>query len=213
MSAVLAIVSKTRFKKTLALITMAICAALAVALFSGSSSSKNSNTAGKLIAAIDNAADSARSTVSSLLSQRSPGERAGGVLASLKVKRTELRHQRALPKVVRRRAVPPTPDKPNSDSAFFQVLTEPPVVTVANSTPVGGIVPNPGGDEIFTPPVIGPPSGPPVLPPLGPPSGPPINPPPTLPAVPEPSTWLLMLFGFGVIGHALRRGNPRAAVA
>ena len=31
------------------------------------------------------------------------------------------------------------------------------------------------------------------------------------PAVPEPSTWSLMLSGFGLLGYALRRRIPRTA--
>lgn len=37
---------------------------------------------------------------------------------------------------------------------------------------------------------------------------------PTMPAVPEPGTWMMMLAGFGLLGYQVRRRrNPRSAVA
>lgn len=39
---------------------------------------------------------------------------------------------------------------------------------------------------------------------------PPVEPPTTVPAVPEPGIWLMMIFGFGAIGAMLRRAAGRA---
>jgi hypothetical protein len=36
---------------------------------------------------------------------------------------------------------------------------------------------------------------------------------PPVPAVPEPSTWALLLLGFGAIGYAMRRRNERSGLA
>lgn len=66
--------------------------------------------------------------------------------------------------------------------------------------------------------IIGPPFGPPpddsvvVLPrPPGPP-GPPVGPPgPQITPVPEPSTWALLMLGFGGLGLVLRRRRPVAS--
>lgn len=58
----------------------------------------------------------------------------------------------------------------------------------------GGFVP-PGGGGVIIPPGV-PPTNPPVEPP---------PPPPPVPGIPEPSVWLVLVVGFGFIGHSMRR--------
>ena len=88
--------------------------------------------------------------------------------------------------------VPPvTPEPP--------VVTPPPPVTppVTPEPPV--TPPVPPVTPPVTPPVVTPPVTPPVVTPPVPPTS------PGVPAVPEPSTWLLMIVGFGALGLRLRR--------
>ena len=71
----------------------------------------------------------------------------------------------------------------------------------------------PGPGPIILPPV-GPGSPPPVFPHVTPPVTPPVGPPITLPVtttpvittpVPEPASWMTMLFGFALVGGLARR--------
>jgi hypothetical protein len=85
----------------------------------------------------------------------------------------------------------------------------PPTVFPPPGPPVGPPTVTPPQTPPDTPPVT-PPPGPPPVPPVGPPVGPPpITPaeppgPPVTP-IPEPSTWALMILGFGLAGAGLRR--------
>jgi len=161
------------------------------------------------------------SSVAGLFNLRSPGERASGALARLKVKLPPL-HQRALPKV--RRPVSPlagvvaAPPVPPAASVppLYNIVAPPPKSAVpalpVALTPSGGalggvfpaITPLPGGGVIVPPPAIAPPSPPPDVPvvvPLIPGT-------PGIPGVPEPTTWAMMLLGFVLIGSAVRRQSP-----
>lgn len=153
-------------------------------------------------------------TVAAMMAERSPGERAKGALASLKHKRTEL-HERALPKV----RAPSPPVSPLA--AIVTAPPAPPVLPPAATTPLFGLM---AGPPVVVPPVTGggvTPVGPPSFSNIPPPGGgggaivPPITPEqlPPPPAVPEPSTWALMLLGFAFTGLALRRDRRRAALA
>jgi len=157
-------------------------------------------------------------SVAGLFNLRSPGERASGALASLKMKLPPL-HQRALPKVRRPRppmagvaAAPPVP--PGASVPLYNLVAPPkpatPVLPVA-LTPSGGvpggifpaITPLPGGGIIVPPPSTTQPPPPdvPVVVPVTPGA-------PGTPAVPEPATWVMMLLGFAMIGCACRRRQP-----
>ena len=154
------------------------------------------------------------STVAGLFNLRSPGERANGALVSLKVK-LPLLHERALPKV--RRPISPlagvaaaSPAPPASSVPLYNIVgpTKSPLpglpvaLTPSGGTPGGffpAITPIPGGGVVIPPPAITPPPPDvPVVVPTGPGS-------PVTPGVPEPTTWAMMLLGFGMIGCAFRR--------
>jgi hypothetical protein len=146
-----------------------------------------------------------------LMKDRSPGERTAAELTKTKKKAAAvLPRQRALAKV----------QKPAPPKEFLAALA-PPLPQLAEALP-GIVVPpilvpfdtvppeTPGGPIVFPP---GSPGGPVVFPPGGstPPTIVPPPPPPEVPAVPEPSTWLSMLLGFGVLGSVLR--SRRRALA
>ena len=160
-------------------------------------------------------------TVAAMLAERSPGERPEGTLASLKPKRQPALHARALPKVqmpavpapntfALLTGTPPAPAVvPPAAAPLFNNVTALPPVVVPPAAAVPGSPGAPGGPPIF--PAIPPPGGggggvvvpPPVVPET--PAIP--TPPPTqvVPAVPEPASWAMMLFGFAMIGGMLRR--------
>jgi hypothetical protein len=168
-------------------------------------------------------------TIASLFDSRSPGERASGALASLKHKRQPVLHQRALPKVRRPVSplagivgavpVPPPVEAPIIPAPLDKVVNGAPVGPVA-ITPPGGIggggpggfpgvsIPGGGGGIIIPPPAITPPVTPPITPPVTPPVIPPVT-----SGVPEPSTWAMMLLGFGLIAQWTRRERRRAVAA
>ena len=123
---------------------------------------------------------------------------------------------------------PPPPDAPRSQAipAFLPVppKTETtPVAPVLAVTPVSVVSPPPPPPPPPPSPTISPPP-PPAISPPPPPSPPPISPPPqpisppppppivvatfeAAPpaAIPEPATWIMMIFGFGAVGAAIRR--------
>ena len=199
---------------------LAVAAALSISSFwrpsanDGSSAVQNALNAGAN--GVSNALNAAKS-VADLLAGRSPGERAEGTLANLKHRRLSALHERALPKVRRPGAasplagivgaapVPPAEVLP-PPAPLYTVVAGGPGAPVAAPPPGGGPVifpaipppPGGGGGVILPPPVITPPVTPPVTPPIV------IPPPPTTGAVPEPSTWAMMLIGFAMIGRSLR---------
>lgn len=151
-------------------------------------------------------------TIAAMLAERSPGERPEGALASLKQKRQTVLHERALPKV---RAPGPTAYETLAGPPPIAPVVPPPVVPLYSAvggppTPVpltvaatpGGTgggppvlsnipLPGGGGGGAFSPPVIT--TATPEVPQT-----------PATP-VPEPATWAMMIFGFGLIARALRR--------
>ena len=160
-----------------------------------------------------------------MLDARSPGERTTAELAATKRKAAAERKlvanavptQRALGKVIQSKNVPP--------QQFFNAITPAPVaVTVPQGfaqVPLGELLA--AGPAAFAPAVGGlliPPvgggggggggsgtPGSPVTP--GNPAAPVVV---VTPAVPEPATWMMMVFGFGAIGFAMR-GRGAVAVA
>ncbi len=83
------------------------------------------------------------------------------------------------------------------------------VAAAVAPVPPPGTPPAPGGSAANpTPPGAGPPGPMPIPPgPTPPPPSPMPLPPPLVSAVPEPSSWALMLIGVGGLGAVLRRGR------
>jgi hypothetical protein len=155
-------------------------------------------------------------TVAAMISERSPGERSKGALASLKHKRVTELHERALPKV--RAPSPPV----NPLAALVTAPPSPPIAPPAGPAPLFGLM---AGPPVIVPPTGGNASGggggSPVFSEIPTPGGgggaivPPIittaEVPPPSSAVPEPGSWALMLLGFAMTGLALRRDRLTAA--
>jgi hypothetical protein len=142
-----------------------------------------------------------------LMHRRSPGARTEAQLTKTKHRHHRVLAERSLPELPEIPAVAPvTPTvalfAPPLQAAL-PVFPEAPLLTAAAYPPPLFFVPPIGG--VFAPPPGGsggPPGGP------GGPGGPPQQPPPEQPpAVPEPSTWAMMILGFGLSGWALRRGG------
>ena len=188
---------------------LALAAAASVATFSRTDLARAVEDAGS--AGLNNI-----KTVAAMLADRSPGERPGGALASLKHKRLPALHERALPKVRKPESplagivgsppVPPVEAPPATP--LYSMVAGPPVelppVSVTGGPPGGGppgsnIPPPGGGGGIVVPP------GTEVTPNI------PVT--PVTPAVPEPNSWAMMLLGFALIGWAMRRHRPSAAPA
>jgi hypothetical protein len=200
---------------------IAISLALALALFGGNMI-RTGGTAGGNHGAAATAASRVGSEIAAklrgagsdllaMLGLRSPGQRSRGELADTKGRRLRpmshlAPHQRALAKVR-----PPR----NILRAFV-----PEVPATVDTIPGLAVAPADVGAPIVTD----------LLPPVGPPPGglifggggggggggligsvPPSVIPPVPSAVPEPSTWALMLLGFGAIGGSLRRARRREA--
>jgi hypothetical protein len=202
---------------------LGLAAAVGVAVFRPGISPDGSNPFGSNVAQqVGNGVDRLKAlgnTVAGIFGSRSPGERVGGALASLKHKKLAL-HERALPKVrgpisplagiVGAPPVPPIAAVP--ETPLYNVVNGAPTAipaVAASPLPGGvppivfpGITPLPGGGGgIIFPPIV---ETPPVIPPVIP---------PTTPGVPEPASWAMMLIGFGMIGHAQRRRRAFAATA
>ena len=145
-------------------------------------------------------------TIASLLNGRSPGERAAGILASLKQKRVPPMHEHALSKVHHKPHIPVVKSPPEQglllhppeDYLYNLVAQVPPINVDLDIPPIGT---TPGEIPLNAPPGGG--GG--IINPTG--SPPPSNPPnlPSAPPVPEPASWLMMLMGFATIGFAVRR--------
>ncbi|CAA9524624.1 MAG: hypothetical protein AVDCRST_MAG62-1342 [uncultured Sphingomonas sp.] len=149
--------------------------------------------------------------VMAMLDARSPGERTKAELTKAKAARRKLAlaaapRQRALGKIIQPKAAVAKP--------FVDALTAAPVAAVApvlsSVAPLAQVLAPPAaspiaiGGLIIAPPAGGGGGGGGgggVLP------GNPVTPPNQVPAVPEPSTWLMMLLGFGTVGWAIRRRN------
>ena len=142
-----------------------------------------------------------------MLDARSPGERVQGELTKAKLARAKLPRtppklagivvpkQRALGKVFQ-----PTPPP---SKAFVEALVPPPpimdVPQLASNVPFKAILPSSPLPLVVGGLVIPSTGG-------GTPPGLPENPPLVVAsAVPEPSTWLMMILGFGFVGLSLRR--------
>jgi hypothetical protein len=192
-------------------IILALAAALSVATFS------RTDLANKVREAASAGVNGIK-TVAAMLTDRSPGERPAGALASLKPKRQPALHERALPKVRKPEsplmgivgAPPAPPVEVLPTTPLYAMITSPPVPqTLIPGGPGGGVIP-PGNN--VSPPgggggIVVPPQTPetPTVP--GTPETPPV------PAVPEPSSWAMMLIGFGLIGWAIRRDKRTVAQA
>lgn len=167
-------------------------------------------------------------SVADILAGRSPGERATGVLASLKPKRRSVLHQRALPKI-RGPVAPLAETVPPAAAPFAETAPQlydligqaparvVPAIAFAGGTPLSLPASAPlaggGGGGVFLPP--GGSAPPPAVSPLAP-TNPPavVTPLPGTPAVPEPRSWAMLLLGFAMIGGVARKraSYPIAAV-
>ena len=201
----------------LVLLIAALAAAVGIAIFRPGMSPDRFGAFGDNVAnQAGNAAATLKSlgnTVSQIFESRSPGERLGGALASLKHRRPAL-HERALPKVrgpasplaaiVGAPVIPPIA-APVPETPLYNVVQGTPVPVGAPPpgggppvvVPGGPPLPGGGGGVIF-PPIVSQPPTPPVTPP---------ETPPNTPSVPEPGSWAMMLLGFALIGGALRRSQ------
>jgi hypothetical protein len=188
------IVQRRRRQRRLLAAAGALAFALATA--SGVASYTDTDLAGA-------AAAKAQSLVD-LIKQRSPGPRTAAQLTKTKsVRRLAERLPSSevgkVPANLAEVIVPPIPDLvpvdlgPPPQLAFLEMPTLPGSILVPPSS--GPKVP-PGGGGCCA----GPPSSPPIVPPHTPPP----------PVLPEPGTWMTMLFGFGFIGWAMRRGRAPA---
>ena len=212
-------------------IVIALAAALGIAVYNGRDMFRpgsGNDVAGAFRNGIGqgiNGIKAVGDTVASLFESRSPGERAEGALASLKHRRPAL-HQRALPKVRRPPINPlagivgaaPIPPviPPVTPGPLYNVVGPPPAVALSppvgpgGGSPGGGfpgiLLPGGGGGGIVIPPPAITPPDTPVIPVT------PVT--PVTPGIPEPSTWLMMLMGFAMIGSVVaRKARPQAAHA
>jgi hypothetical protein len=148
-----------------------------------------------------------------ILADRAPGARGLGALLQSKTAYGSGPSERVLSPVLDRPASPIPADLANLPNRVMDVIE--PGSAPAGALPAtpgsGGIPlpipPLPGGSGGAIPPGTGTPPG--TGDPSGPqPPAPPVPPPPSPPVVsdvPEPSTWLMMIVGVGLIGLQLRR--------
>ncbi len=159
----------------------------------------------------------------SIMTARSPGERAhGAMFATKQTKRPRERRLGAVPprgprervlSVVRERA--PGPFAPVGDLPITPTGFVPDLPTPLTPDALGPLPPG-GGTDGFNPPPIfptGPNTGIPGVPNPGPTPGPTPTPDMPAPAVPEPATWAMMTLGFAMTGFAVRRRKRTRASA
>lgn len=195
--------------------SLAIAAALSAALGGAALVSLNAVTGNDML----HAAVATAQSLSDVFNERSPGERTSAQL-------TKTKHARALAKTRPHVVVPP--EQPHE---LARILMPPADVPLELAPPVpmaSMILPPPvsgfmapgavGGGTIVSPPgggaIVGPPGGGGITPPGGGTEVIPNEPREPVPsAVPEPSTWALMLLGFGLVGWRSRRTRsaPRLA--
>lgn len=143
----------------------------------------------------------------SLFAQRSPGGRGAGRLIQSKHRSNQLAGNRAKPP--QERVLSNVRYAPSIPNFVNDVVPIGPGPDIAPFVP-GPVVPGPAVPQIFPPPVV-----PVVTPPGSTPSGPsgPTGPsgPGGTTAVPETSTWFMLIWGMGLIGFALRTRNRHHA--
>lgn len=183
------------------IVVLAVAAALSVATLS------SPQLAGKLGEGLSAGVEGMK-TVAAMLADRSPGQRPDGALANLKPKRQPAIHERALPKVRGPNPTafdtlvgPPPPPSivPPPEAPLYTAVAGPPlpVPPITGGTTGGGPpglsnIPLPGGGGgIFSPPEVV--------------TSTPEVPQTPVPAVPEPASWAMMIFGFALIGRMMRR--------
>lgn len=146
----------------------------------------------------------------SIFAARSPGPRADGVLYQTKPKLAATHRQRPRPLglVPHERVLSMGRTRPVAP--FAPAAGAPPLALLGTPTPLP-FVPGLGGPEYVASAFEVPGFGFGDVPGFAGGGGPPDNeaPPPggPGPAVPEPATWLMMIVGFGWVGHSLRRNR------
>jgi hypothetical protein len=106
-------------------------------------------------------------------------------------------------------AVDPSPDSPTNP--IIDPTVDPPIGAIPGEANAGAVDPSPDSP---TNPIIDPIVDPPIGPPVDPTIDRPIDPPP--PAVPEASTWVLMMLGFtglGFVGYRRVKSGQTAPFA
>lgn len=200
---------------TVALVLLLLASGLAAGL-SSSTGIAASGALARIAQATANQVGQSVNSVASIFSGRSPGQRPKGILANLKHKRGTALHERALPKI---RTAPPTTELASlvAPPPVAPAVVPPPVAPLYNAitkSPAAGAPVAQSGPTIF--PAMTPAPGgfivPPIIGQVTPPASPIVTPPPPqAPAVPEPSSWAMMLVGFGFIAWLLRR-RPRSGL-
>lgn len=197
--------------------SLAIAAGISAALGGAGIVSLNAVTGNDML----HAAVATAQSLSDVFNERSPGERTSAQL-------TKTKHARALAKTRPHVVVPPA--QPHE---LARILMPPPAdvpLELAPPVPMASLILPPpvsgfmapgagGGGAIVSPPgggaIVGPPGGGGgITPPGGSTEVIPNEPRQPVPsAVPEPSTWALMLLGFGLVGWRSRRTRSALRIA
>lgn len=191
-----------------------LAAVLIVLLASGSAMLGNGSRVAFAKAALDDPL--------TLLADRSPGGRPEGAMFASKPSKAVRDAVDAVLPVARERTPPMAAELPVPDTGIPGVGPDPLLVPVqagppeaqpappelaALVPPVGSFIGGPGNPGTLIP--IG---GGPGTPPGTPPETPTVPETPVVPAIPEPSTWALMILGFFMVGATLRAKTGAAAV-